>query len=270
MPQISKRKPGDRSIPATDWNNIADAINGGVGHRPPPRAGFYVPTVLVQNDTGADLQAFQCISLDDPLFALETNGSVDLIFSGKAADPDKPAAIVTEPIAHDASNKRCGRAWIYGLAYALVGPAASASDLTAAPEAANKRLAPGAGSVQLLAAPSTTVEKLLPVLLGAASGGGDSHYLFTLTSAMSSGYGTATIRSISDSEEIETGASVVDTLGLFDGLASGKRGICIKSGEAYYAIGPYVTAVRWDDPDLEQSKDGGDTWENIDTAEDCS
>ncbi|QDV26962.1 hypothetical protein [Aureliella helgolandensis] len=121
-----------------------------------------------------------------------------------------------------------------------------------------------------LPAPSTTVEKLLPVLLGAAGGGGDTHYLFTLTAAMSSGYGTATIRTMSDAEEIETGAVVAGTLGLFDGLAIGQRGICIKSGANYYAIGPYVTQVRWDDPDLEYTKDDGTNWTNIDTAEDCS
>ncbi|QDV23425.1 hypothetical protein [Aureliella helgolandensis] len=100
-------------------------------------------------------------------------------------------------------------------------------------------------------------------------GSGDNHYLYTLTAAMSSGSGTATIRNMADDEEIETGAIVVDTLGMFDGLAIGQRGICIKSGEAYYSIGPYVTRVRWADPDLEYTKDGTN-WTNIDTAEDCS
>jgi hypothetical protein len=101
-------------------------------------------------------------------------------------------------------------------------------------------------------------------------GGGDRHYLFTLTGAMSSGTGTATIRNMADDTEIETGATIEDTLSFFDGLASGRRGICIKQDGAYYAIGPYVTDVQWDDPDLEYSKDGGTNWTNIDTAEDCT
>lgn len=97
----------------------------------------------------------------------------------------------------------------------------------------------------------------------------DKHYLFTLTGAISSGSGTATIRNMADDEEIATSQTVVDTLGFFDGLASGRRGICVRQAGVYYAIGPYVTDIRWDDPDLESSKDGGSNWDNIDTAEDC-
>lgn len=166
MPQIRKHRRGDRRIRSGDWNNIADVINGGVGHRPPPLNSTMAPTVLVRNDTGVDLDRYDCISLGDPIWSLAADGSVDLIFAGEAAKPDKPAAILTEPIAHDATNKRFGQAWIYGLAYAAVGPAASVTDLTAAPDPANARLAPGSGNVQLLAAPSTTVETILPVLLG--------------------------------------------------------------------------------------------------------
>ena len=95
-------------------------------------------------------------------------------------------------------------------------------------------------------------------------------YLYTLTAAMGSGSGTATIRTLADDTEIATSQTVVDTLGLFNGLAVGQRGICVKSGGDYYAIGPYVTKVRWDDPDLEYTKDNDTTWVNIDTAEDCS
>lgn len=174
MPQIGKRKPGDRSLPARDWNAVADTINGGVSNAPPPLNSLFSPTVLVRNDTGEDLDSFDCISLGEPLFALQADGSVDLVFAGEKADADKPAAICVEPIAHDASNKRYGRVWLYGLAYAFVGPAAAVTDLTAAPSPTNNRLAPGSGNVILLAAPSTTVEKLLPVLL---SGSGDNAIL---------------------------------------------------------------------------------------------
>ena len=101
-------------------------------------------------------------------------------------------------------------------------------------------------------------------------GGGDKHYLFTLTATMASGSGACTIRNMADDAEIATSQTVVDTLGFFDGLASGQRGICIRQGGVYYAIGPYVTSVRWDDPDLEYSKDDATTWVTIDTAEECA
>ena len=100
-------------------------------------------------------------------------------------------------------------------------------------------------------------------------GGGDNHYLFTLTGTISAGAGTATIRNLPDTTEIATGVSLKDPLGHFAGLTSGYRGFCVKQGGIYYAIGPYVVNVRWDDPDLEQTRDGT-TYTNIDTAEDCS
>jgi hypothetical protein len=180
MPQIRKHKPGDKRLRAADWNNIADAVSGGLGQRPPPINSTMAATVLVRNDTGADLDAFDCISLGEPMWDLQPDGSADLIFVGETADADKPAAILAEPIAHDATNKRFGRAWVYGLAYATVGPAAAITDLAAAPDPANARLAPGSGNVQLLAAPSTTVETLLPVLLGATGGASASRNVLRL------------------------------------------------------------------------------------------
>lgn len=267
MPQIAKHRPGDQSLSAADWNSIADSINGGLGQKPPPLNTLGASTVLVRNDTGADLDRYDCISLGAPLWTLENDGSVDLIFAGEDADPDKPAAILTEPIAHDATNKRFGRAWIYGLAYAAVGPAAAITDLTAAPDPANARLAPGSGNVQLLAAPSTTVETLLPVLLGA--GGGTQHFLFTLTGTISGGAGAATIRNMPDTAEIDTGASVKDPLGHFSGLVAGYRGVCVKEAGEYYALGPYVIDVRYvHDTALEQSRKSG-TYTNIETPEVC-
>lgn len=99
--------------------------------------------------------------------------------------------------------------------------------------------------------------------------GGDKHFLFTLTGTMSGGSGAATIRNMADDTEIETGASVIGPLGHFDGLTSGYRGICIKQGGEYYAIGPYVVNVRWVDPVLEQTKDGTN-YTTIDTAVNCT
>ena len=113
-------------------------------------------------------------------------------------------------------------------------------------------------------------DDVLKLDVSGGGGGGDKHYLFTLTATMASGSGACTIRSMADDTEVATSQTVVDTLGFFDGLASGQRGICIRQGGVYYAIGPYVTSVRWDDPDLEYSKDNATTWVNIDTAEECA
>lgn len=172
--RVNKRNAGDPlNIPAKEWNAIADAVNFGVSQS---RGGGQLSqsiTVLVRNDTGEDLDRFDCASLAAPLFTLETNGSADLIFSLVKADPTKPPAILTEPIAHDATNKRYGRVWIHGLAYAFVGPGATTS-IYGLPTATNNRLTPGSGDIRLLAAPSASAETLLPVLLGggASSGSG--------------------------------------------------------------------------------------------------
>ncbi|MCA9157545.1 MAG: hypothetical protein KDA72_04415, partial [Planctomycetales bacterium] len=143
--------------------------------------------------------------------------SVDLIFAGETADADKPAAILTEPIAHDATNKRFGRAWIYGLAYAAVGPAAAITDLTAAPDPANARLAPGSGNVQLLAAPSTSAETILPVLLGAGTAQGK---LFKtpgggIAAASGTGpytWGSATCTVVSDGGVVGTDTEIIKNI----------------------------------------------------------
>ena len=95
-------------------------------------------------------------------------------------------------------------------------------------------------------------------------------YLFTLTSTLTSGVAaTADIRTIDDSELFTDDVPINDPLGHFEGLTSGYRGWCLAWEGEYYALGPYVTQVRWDDPDLEYSRDGSTTWINIDTAEDC-
>lgn len=95
-------------------------------------------------------------------------------------------------------------------------------------------------------------------------------FLFTLTTAFTTTTATATIRNLDDDEEIATGVTLRDPLGHFNGLASGKRGFCFKQDQKYYAVTPWTAKVRWNDPDLEYSKDGGTTWINIDTAEDCT
>lgn len=170
--QVSKRTPGELlNIPAKEWNAIADAVNFGVSQSRGNGLLAQSVTVLVRNDAGEDLDRYDCASLGDPIFTLAADGSVDLLFTLVKADPAKIPAILTEPIAHDATNKRYGRVWIHGLAYAFVGPGSTTSKL-GVPTPTNNRLTPGSGEIRLLGAPSATVETVLPVLLGSGSSSG--------------------------------------------------------------------------------------------------
>lgn len=163
---VRKRKAGDPlNIAATEWNALAEVAAGLVGQsRGPLGNAAQAVTVLVKNTTGVDLERYRCLSLGDPVWELQTDGSADLIFEGITADPDKPAAVLTEPIADDLF----GRAWIYGLAYAVVGPGSGTS---AAPNSTGNRLNPGGGNIRLLGSPSSTTELLLPVLIGVGGSG---------------------------------------------------------------------------------------------------
>jgi hypothetical protein len=174
MGSISKVTPGSPMvIKATEWNAVADLVNVGVNQSVPGTGIQQSISVLVRNDTGEDLDRYDTIALGEPIFTLQADGSVDLIFIGVKADPAKPVAICIEPIAHDATNKRFGQAWIHGLAYAFVA-AGSTSATTGNPTASGNILTPGSGPVRLLGAPHASETRLLPVLLGAGGGGGEN------------------------------------------------------------------------------------------------
>ena len=264
-------QPGQRWAPpaAMEWNAVLDAGRKGLGSQPGGQAtaGGISPqtcTLKVINKTGAGRNRYEAIALGEPRWELRSKDSLpEIVIEAEAADPAKPLGVLQVPLREDG----------VGLA-AVSGPSILKFDTIAgSPEgygrAKSNHLFETAesGPIRIIKAVSAGYGL---GIIGSASAVPTGHYLFTLTGAMSAGTGAATIRNMADTDEIETGATVVDTLGLFDGLASGKRGICIKEESAYYAIGPYVTRVRWDDPDLEFTKDGGDSWENIDTAEDCS
>lgn len=228
------------AIKATEWNAIADAVNVGVEQRVRSSPLQQSVTVLVRNDAGVDLDRYDCGSLSDPLFELQANGSVDLIFKLLKAGETKTPAILTEPIAHDGTNKRFGRCWIHGLAYAFVGPG-SATAVQAAPEATNNRLKPGSGNIRLLAPPHASDEKLLPVLLGASDQ--TQIYKYVLEEDMGSitpGYGAlATIIDVAgDGATIATEATLMDPIGLSLHQVTGGIGLCWAVGDTYWVIVP--------------------------------
>lgn len=101
--------------------------------------------------------------------------------------------------------------------------------------------------------------------------GGDAHFLFTLTSAVTGASGTANVTTMAGTS-VETGAAVSNTGGDFEGIPSGRQGICISQSGVYYitrVFEQHLTDVRWDDPDLEKTRDNAQTWDNVDTAQDC-
>ena len=120
--------------------------------------------VWVRNDSGSARERYECMTLSDPIFNLDLDGSVDLMFKAIASDPAKTPVILLEPIA----SGEMGKGIINGLALAKVGSGPTTA--TVATPGTHK-LTPGSGSIKLLGAPSASVDKLLPVLLGAGSGG---------------------------------------------------------------------------------------------------
>lgn len=119
--------------------------------------------VWVRNDSGADRERFECVKLGDPLWEMLADGTTDLMFAGEAAGTGT-TAILLEPIA----QTEFGKAVIHGLALAKV---AGGTGTMAAPNASGV-LEPGSGTIKLLASPHATLEKLLPVLLGATGESG--------------------------------------------------------------------------------------------------
>lgn len=266
MPNINPINPGQ--LPrAIEWNALAEAYNGGATSRtgyPGRRLPLSSGLVVIKNTSGSDRSRFDCMSLDGTTQTIDDDAEFSVIFKAATADPDETPVILQEPIA----NNQFGIGCIFGYTLAKIEQASSSSHVWGTPNATNHNLDAGTeGPIKILATPSTSADSLRPVLVGAAAEATD-HYLYTLTSAVSAGSGTATIRNMADATEIATGQTVNDPLGHMDGLAIGRRGVCIKVNNAYYAITPYVVDVRWVDPDLEQSKDGTN-YTNIDTAEDC-
>ena len=167
---MKKVRSGDPlSIKADDWNRLVDLAGtsfnqaGGSGEK--SQSTFGLIWVFVKNTSGADRDRYDCMSLGDLVFNVETNAQQDVIFEAKTAASDKTAIILLESIA----NNRIGRAAIFGPTLAKVAVASSTSLMAAEPNASGHNLtASASGSIRLLASPSTSVVTLRPVILGSA------------------------------------------------------------------------------------------------------
>lgn len=266
--KVSKGQP--LRIPAGLYNDLVDVVSksAGVGWDGPITGAARGVIVKAYNDSGVDRARWDCMSLKHaPRFTIGADGLESVVFDAIQANADEPAAILQEPIAAG----KFGNVLIFGYTLAKIATAAAVSEMAATPNAAGHNLLPGSdGTVRLLAQPSTTAASVRPVLVGSAASVAPEFYLYTLTNSMASGGAAAEIRTMDDLTQISASATVKDTLGHFDGLPAGHRGICLKSGGFYYAVAPYVCRVRWDSPDLEYTRDDGTNWTLIDTAEVCS
>lgn len=275
MPTIRPIKSGQFPR-ATEWNALAAAYNSGsIGSAGGGTGKRFANLAKGKNNSGSDRARFQCMMLDVPELTLDTDGTVDLIFGLDTADAAELPAILVGSIA----NGRIGDVIIDGLALALVGPASATTDLYAVPDAANHRLAPQAeeSNIRLLAAPSTSVETLCPVLLG--GGGGSSGVKIVQTPGAGIAARSGTTVSSANCTEYKLVAGTLttntDTLTVHNpwpfAIPASFYILAVREsiGSDWIAIHPGVTNVRWDSPDLEQTLDGS-TYSIIDTAEVCS
>lgn len=166
MPAIQQIKSG-QFPKASEWNALAEAYNGGAIGASGPE-GIPVARLRGKNTSGSDRSRFDTMAIDGISAALETDGSVDLIFDLVDADSTKPTAVLIDSI----EDGQIGNFALDGLALAKVA-AGTITHEYATIDAANHRLTPQAdeSSIRLLAAPDASNEKLLPVLLGSGGGG---------------------------------------------------------------------------------------------------
>lgn len=165
MGSYKKAKRGDPfDFPAALQNELIDLLgNGqtGLGLSNVNGSSPQGVVVTVKNVSGSARARWENMSLGPLRFAIGTDGKESVIFDGEAGHPDKPAAILQEPI----DNNKFGRALIFGYTLARVA-AGSPAILAAKPNGSHKLAVNVGGSVRLLASPSATVETVIPCILG--------------------------------------------------------------------------------------------------------
>jgi hypothetical protein len=238
MSRYPKAKRGDPlNFPAQLQNDLIDLLGAGqTGQALTTISGAASQGVVVRvrNTTSSARARWDCMSLTTTLrFTIGTAGRESVIFNAEAANADRPAAILQEPIAPN----KYGRALIFGYTLAKVQTATSATLLAARPRPATHNLeATGSGSIRLLAAPSTTAASVRPVIIGA----GDSTfkiYRYTLTADM----GTSATANVVEQGGSETanGVTLNDPIGLAAWQVTGGLGLCWRGGNGqYYVIVP--------------------------------
>jgi hypothetical protein len=241
MSRYPKVKSGDPlSFPAALQNDLIDLLGAGQAGNglSPGLIGSAAQGVVVnvKNTSGSDRARWENMSLSTTLrFTLGTDGKESVIFNAVAGDAAKPPAILQQPIA---SNKY-GRALIFGYTLARVA-AGSATTFAAKPNASHKLTPDAAGSVRLLAAPNAGAESVIPVIVG--FGASSAFYIYELEADMATNSTTASIYPIQvpflGAGLIESGATLLNTLGLASHQVDGGKGICVANGSDYAVLIP--------------------------------
>lgn len=262
--------PGDRFAPPTafEHNAMLDAgraILAGKTGLSPGSQGLLSPqscTLRVINKTGAARERYECVSLGDPSWDLDEKHNIrNIVIEADAADPDKPIAILQEPLNTD----RVGLAVVSGPSLLRFDTFAAVKNFAIA-KTNHKLDVSDSGPIRVIKAVSNSYGI---GVLGAGGGGGSSNLVQTTGTIAQNASGTCTIYRIISG----TPTSQSDTISVLNPwpftIPSGMR--ILANQDTYgdwYAVHPGITNVRWIDPDLEQTLDGT-TYTNIDTAVTC-
>ena len=95
-------------------------------------------------------------------------------------------------------------------------------------------------------------------------------FVYTTSTAFSSNTATADITTLAGSS-VESDATVNDPLGHFSDVLSGSKGVCVRDGGEYYALGPYVVGLRVNAFTLQLRKENASDsfWATYHTGDDC-
>lgn len=239
MPNQRKVTPNQivPGFPSRMWNGLVDLLDAPASQRAGVAGSSLAQGVIVKvyNGTGADRGRFDCAAIGDTRFEIGTDGKESVIFDLEAADPDKPAAILLEPIA---DTKR-GNVLIFGYCLAKIATASNATDLAGTPNATNHNLDAGEdGPVRILSSPSTSAASVRPVLIGAGGSGTPiALYRYTLTTDMTASGATCSAQHVVTGSVL-SGQQIIGVANTADSQTAGDGGLAALLGGTLYVVEP--------------------------------
>lgn len=271
----SKVKSGERlQFPAAMFNDLVDLVGteAGFGSDKPLTAQAQGVIVPVKNISGSDRLRFDCMALGATRWTIGDDGKETVVFDVDTADPAETPAILQTPIA----DGKFGRALIFGYTLAKLEQASSATDLLATPNASGHNLEPGTtGTIQILAAPSTSADCVRPVLIGGATAAeNDQTAIIKVTTAIAARSG-ATVSSQTCDRFTLVGTTLTDSgenLEVFNlwhlEIPADIYLTAVKIGEDWIAETPGLAGIRLSGSTLQHSIDGA-TWTTWHTGTTC-
>ncbi|MEM7557481.1 MAG: hypothetical protein AAF394_00025 [Planctomycetota bacterium] len=241
--RLQKQKANLKAHEINRWNRVAEAAMRGELVPELPNGAIYNPnsrTVFVENTTGSDREAGECMAITGMAWDLEPDTRVGLLFELGVAVEDKPPAILV----NDVEAGQVGLAVVDGMALALVEGDASNKQF-GIPNAATHSIAPASsGGIKILTEPHDTDQKLLAVVLNAGEGGAELFYYQLTTDMAVSGHllakgeATGTLSPLNGSGSSQPGQTVFDYTGTAAHQVSGDKGLALKAGSEFIVIEP--------------------------------